>query len=160
MQSSLRHLHLLKTMTARAPAAVTWAEQWDDLKVMWNDGLPTDEIAENLGRSVSAVLTQAARLGLARRSAPGRKAQAAPLPSTIRRAVHPDQASNVIAFHAREEAAILENTAPRHEKRERSCLMCSTSFTSIGSHNRICPRCKSGSAYQVGHDESFRVLSA
>jgi hypothetical protein len=152
MHVSSQRLQILKSMEQRAPAATTWAEQWDELKIMWHAGVPADEIAENLNRSVSAVLTQATRLGLARRTAPGRKSKHPPATA---------YKTNVIAFKARHHAPETEEALPpRHKKQDRSCLMCSTSFVSHGSHNRICPRCKSGAAYQVGHEEAYKVMTA
>jgi hypothetical protein len=150
MRTSSRHLQILKSMEERAPAAKVWAEQWGDLKIMWSSGTPVEVIGENLGRSVSAVLTQATRLGLPRRQSPGRKAKA--------KAAAPRQ-TNVIMFKIRHDAATADVMPPRHEKRERNCLMCSASFNSHGSHNRICRKCKTGAAYQIGHDECYKIMA-
>ena len=150
MPATQRHLQVLKIMEKRAPAAKTWAQQWDELKTMWLAGVPADEIAEKLGRSESAVMTQATRLGLGRREAPGRKATA-PREVQIRN-------TNVIAFKPAHPVEAAE--APRHEKKERDCLMCGPAFMSHGSHNRICPHCKAGAAYQAACNTPHELMTA
>ncbi len=50
-----------------------WQEQDGILREMWMRNQSPTAIAEALGRSVPAIMTRAARLGLPRRFAPGRK---------------------------------------------------------------------------------------
>jgi len=152
-QSTLKQLHHLK------PATVTWAQQWDDLKVMWADNVPVEEIADRLNRSVSAVLTQAVRIGLERRAPSGRKPQnqertAAPKRPVL---VH----SNVVSFsQVRSYSGAAVESPVQASKKPRTCLMCRTDFNSHGSHNRICNRCKEGASYQSAHENEYRILSA
>ena len=149
-KNTLQHLQNL------TPASVTWAEQVDDLRAMWTDGVPTSEIAARLGRTPSSVLTQAVRIGLERRASSGRKAQ-----SGTRAPKAPPSHTNVISFPVRGySGTVVNSAAPQPVKKPRTCLMCSTSFQSHGAHNRICNRCKDCASYQTGHDNEYRVLTA
>lgn len=139
------------------PATITWAEQLDDLRQMWTDGTPTDEIAERLGRSVSSVLTQAVRIGLPRRASSGRKPRN-PETATVKKP--PVRDMNIIAFPSRGVVAGVEQNPVTAVHKSRTCLMCSTTFQSYGSHNRICNRCKDTQCYQAGHDHEFSVKIA
>lgn len=149
----------LRKLDNLQPATTTWAEQIDDLRQMWVDGTPTEEIAEKLGRSVSSVLTQAVRIGLPRRASSGRK------PRNEQAATQPRKAPvrmNVIAFPVRGYSGASVSTAETAVAvhKARNCLMCSSSFQSYGSHNRICNRCKDTNCYQSGHDHEFSVKIA
>lgn len=135
-----------------SPRVTTWAEQLDELRDMWMAAVPTEEIAERLGRSPSAVLTQAARLELPRRAPSGRKARTSGEIKKSRAGITP---TNVITFPLRAETARTPSA-----RKTRDCLMCHTSFNSHGSHNRICPRCKTGAAYQGGHEDGYAVRIA
>ena len=59
--------------TTGQPTAPGWHDQDGLLRDMWLRNQTPQAIASALGRSVPAVMTRAARLGLPRRSAPGRK---------------------------------------------------------------------------------------
>jgi len=143
------------------PAAVTWAQQWDDLKVMWVGGVPVDEIAARLNRTVSAVLTQAARIGLERRAASGRKSQGKNQTPYVKRLRPVLVHSNVVSFsRVRSASGAAVESPVQANKKPRNCLMCSSAFNSHGSHNRICRRCKDTNCYQAGHENEYRILSA
>ena len=146
----------LKTMQDLKPATITWAEQLEELASLWNDGVPTEEIAERLGRSASAVLTQAVRIGLPRRASSGRKSSA----QAGQAAPKTKMPVNVVVFPVRgySGAAVQASHAP--VRQARNCLMCGTSFASHGSHNRICTKCKDTQAYQNGYDPNYSIRSA
>jgi hypothetical protein len=120
-----------------------WQEQDGILREMWMRNQPPLEIAEALGRSIPAIMTRAARLGLPRRFAPGRKpgrrafeeSQNATMPRTETRAKAPAPA---------ETENVMTNVSTR------ICLMCLTKFQSLGRHNRICPTCKNSAEYESG----------
>jgi hypothetical protein len=152
-KDTLTQLHNLK------PATITWAQQWDDLRALWAEGMPVEDIAARLNRTVSAVLTQAVRIGLERRAPSGRKPQRGKEPQTPRRPVLVH--SNVVSIsQVRGYHGTVVESPPQNQKKSRNCLMCKTDFNSHGSHNRICTRCKDGASYQSGHDNEYRVLSA
>jgi hypothetical protein len=108
---------------------------------MWMQNKTPQEISDALNRSVPAIMTRAARLGLPRRSAPGRKPgrrlldNDGSLPPEVRRASVP-----------RTSMALPEDTMPQTSLRV--CLMCLTRFESLGRHNRICTSCKGSSEYE------------
>ncbi|MDP9195153.1 MAG: hypothetical protein M3O22_00015 [Pseudomonadota bacterium] len=110
----------------------SWSDQDQDLRSLWQAGQPPWEIASALGRSVPAIMTRAARLGLPRRFTPGRK------PRSVRNG---EQAA---AARAARNAVKAENPG---NKQLRVCLMCTSDFWSGGPHNRICPRCKDSPEY-------------
>lgn len=123
--------------SASAPAAgPSWSEQDTVLREMWMRNQTPAAIAEALGRSVSAIMTRAARLGLPRRFAPGRKPGVSPQNTVARRA--PQLPDGTTATGALMPAT---NTTPR------VCLMCLKKFQSLGRHNRICSTCKNSSEY-------------
>lgn len=153
-KQTLQKLHDLK------PATLTWAQQMDDLKAMWLDGVPTDEIAERLGRTRSSVLTQAVRAGLERRAAPGRKPQGTTTPRAPKKPALRVVQTNILSFPVRGYSGSVVQTTQPADKKSRTCLMCSTSFQSHGSHNRICNRCKDCAGYQAGHDQEYSILTA
>lgn len=121
------------------PLGPSWQEQDTILRDMWLQNQTPQVIAEALNRSVPAIMTRAARLGLPRRSAPGRKPGRRPLDEKgqpITAAVQ--RVQNRVPQTAVQAAPA---TSPR------VCLMCLTKFESLGRHNRICPSCKGSSEY-------------
>jgi hypothetical protein len=135
------------TSATMAPAA-GWLEQDELLKELWKDNETPASIAEKLGRSVAAIMTRAARLGLPRRSAPGRK------PGYQRK--QSEKNKRLIARATAD--SLLTNTAGKTGdatpetglKQARICLMCLNRFPSEGRHNRICPNCKTSAEYNAG----------
>jgi len=136
------------TTPASPPVAVAgegpnWQEQDGVLRDMWMRNQPPAAIAQALGRSVPAVMTRAARLGLPRRFAPGRKPGRRPV----------DAAGVVRADTARARATAqseAETIEAASQISNRVCLMCLTTFQSMGRHNRICPSCKNSAEYESG----------
>ena len=136
---------------ATAPGATTvvpglgpsWQEQDGTLRDLWMQNKTPQEISEALNRSVAAIMTRAARLGLPRRSAPGRK------PGTRRMG---GQDQNGQAERVSVARAYAPATPPGGETQPqastRICLMCLRQFRSMGRHNRICSSCKSSSEYE------------
>ncbi len=121
------------------PLGPSWQEQDTVLRDLWLQNQTPQAIAEALNRSIPAIMTRAARLGLPRRSAPGRKPGRRPLDdkgmpvSPVTRA--PPRA-------AQETPNTTVATSPR------ICLMCLSRFESLGRQNRICPSCKGSSEYE------------
>jgi hypothetical protein len=155
----LQRTNTLRKLENLKPATVTWAEQLDGLRQMWTDGVPTDEIATALGRTNSSVLTQAVRIGLPRRASSGRKATTV---AVTDKKVSPRLVSqqNVISFPVRGYSGAAIQSMPAPKSQSRKCLMCSSSFPSHGSHNRICGRCKETKSYQAGHDCEYSLKTA
>lgn len=122
---------------AQAISSSGWQEQDSILRDLWLQNLPPATIAERLDRSVAAIMTRAVRLGLPRRSAPGRKPG--------RRIVPVEKKSETRAARARTTSATAEAVNP--ETSLRICLMCLTKFPSEGRHNRICMHCKGSAEY-------------
>lgn len=126
---------------ATAPLASTlatpsWTEQDGELVSLWEKGIKPEEIAVKLKRSAAAVMTRAARLGLQRRYAPGRK---------------PKKLSDLGQSHEKMRMAAklnaqLQTVAPLQA--HRICLMCLKRFQSAGRHNRICVDCKDSAEYK------------
>jgi hypothetical protein len=117
----------------------TWQEQDILLRDLWTQNKTPQEISDQLGRSIAAIMTRAARLGLPRRSAPGRK------PGSHRilqrgevRVTTPRPAS----------LKTQESKDSPPQPSTRICLMCLRPFPSLGRHNRICPSCKSSAEYE------------
>jgi len=124
--------------------APSWAQQDDALRLLWLENKPPEEIAETLHRSVAAVMTRAARLGLPRRAAPGRKKGYKRTDPPRRRFVQKNkmrQASVYVPKEKREEPSQVSM---------RVCLMCLSKFQSLGRFNRICPACKGSAEYATG----------
>ena len=128
-----------------APAVVgpSWQEQDDVLRDMWLKNQTPQAIAESLGRSTAAIMTRAARLGLPRRSSPGRK------PGQRRQ----DNQTSVLGGNDRSATAtrsqVASETSPLvSQTSPRVCLMCLTKFQSQGRHNRICSTCRHSSEYE------------
>ena len=129
-----------------AAPVLNWLEQDDILRDLWVQNLPPQVISEKLGRSIAAIMTRAARLGLPRRAQPGRKPGSRSLPRdpskprpervTRRRRMGKDEAE--VAVDAVRDPAM------------RVCLMCLNRFSSEGRFNRICPSCKGTSEYAAG----------
>ncbi len=115
-----------------------WQDQDVQLRDLWSQNLAPPVIAEKLGRSVAAIMTRAVRLGLPRRSAPGRKPGQKRPPSDLNRNAGVKVRASKMA------------EAPVGDPALRICLMCLEKFQSAGRHNRICSSCKSSSEYSAG----------
>lgn len=136
----------------------SWSDQDETLRALWKDNKSPEEISVALGRSVAAIMTRAARLGLPRRAAPGRKRgykrvdrpyKTLPAAGTRVRVTLPPQTGEEEVYRA-------------PEIKTRICLMCLTKFQSQGPHNRICPSCKGSAEYATGSstpDFAFKVIS-
>ena len=125
------------------PAGIpaSWAIQDNILRDLWQRNLSPDLIGAQLNRSVPAIMTRAARLGLPRRAAPGRK-------RVLR---SPDEVRVRQTERSRTRSAELkEALAPKEGVATRVCLMCVAPFQSQGRHNRICPKCKGSTEYEAG----------
>lgn len=123
---------------ASGTSGPTWQEQDVLLRSLWTQNKTPQEISGVLGRSVAAILTRAARLGLPRRSAPGRKPGSRRIfQSGEVRVSAPRPASNKSYGSG---AETVSST--------RICLMCLRPFPSLGRHNRICTSCKNSVEYQ------------
>ena len=117
----------------------SWQEQDVLLRDLWTQNKTPQEISDFLGRSIAAIMTRAARLGLPRRSAPGRKPGSRHLlQNGEARVTTPRPASNKPQ----------ENKDPSQQPSTRICLMCLRPFPSQGRHNRICPSCKNSTEYE------------
>jgi hypothetical protein len=121
---------------AAPSAGPTWQEQDGVLRDLWLKNQPPQAIAEALGRSIPAIMTRAARLGLPRRAAPGRK------PGVRRTEGMSAERTTVRAATQAQQAAVAVQTSLR------VCLMCLNKFESLGKHNRICSTCKGSSEYE------------
>lgn len=128
------------------PQTSTWLDQDDTLRELWLSNESPAMIAERLGRSVAAVMTRAARLGLPRRAAPGRK------PGYQRKKNVDRDGMSALGAPTSRHAALLKShaAAPQAMPMARICLMCLTKFPSEGRHNRICPSCKGSAEYNAG----------
>ena len=126
-------------IAAASPAELgpNWQEQDGVLREMWMQNQAPAAIAATLGRSVPAVMTRAARLGLPRRFAPGRKPGRHASEDVAARREAP-------AARAAPEAEAAAQAAPR------ICLMCLAKFQSLGRFNRICSTCKNSAEYESG----------
>ncbi len=118
-------------------SAPSWQEQDILLRDLWTQNKSQQEISAILGRSVAAIMTRAARLGLPRRAAPGRKPGSRRVVTGDVRMTSPRPSSNK---SSESKEAVQTST--------RICLMCLRSFPSQGPHNRICPSCKNSSEYE------------
>lgn len=124
---------------------LNWIEQDPLLREMWLRHEKPEKIAADLGRTVAAIMTRAARLGLPRRAAPGRK------PGYKRK----EGVRKASALFARRKDSFDKKTSQDIEeaapvKLVRICLMCLNRFPSEGRHNRICPNCKGSAEYAAG----------
>lgn len=121
------------------PLGPSWQEQDKILRDMWLQNQTPQAISEALNRSFPAIMTRAARLGLPRRSAPGRKPGRRPL----------DDKGMPISPVTRSMARSVQSTAQvAPTTSSRVCLMCLNKFESLGRQNRICPSCKGSSEYE------------
>jgi len=133
-------------LSAPAPSAAliigpSWQEQDPTLRDLWMQNKTPQEISALLNRSIAAIMTRAARLGLPRRAAPGRK----PGSRRILDPNAPEQTRLAVPRPAIRRA--LDGEAPPQTS-ERICLMCLCGFQSQGRHNRICSSCKGSSEYE------------
>ncbi|MGE0109346.1 MAG: hypothetical protein AB7S81_06260 [Bdellovibrionales bacterium] len=128
---------------------VSWQDQDDLLRTLWHQKVPQEDIAENLGRSVAAVMTRAARLGLPRRTAPGRKRgyKRTDIPKRAKKKTLVTQ-TKTKRISTKSPANEIDEDSP--EVMMRVCLMCLKKFKSQGRHNRICPTCKGSAEYNTG----------
>ena len=120
----------------------SWQEQDIVLREMWTQNKTQQEIADALGRSVPAIMTRAARLGLPRRSAPGRK-------PGQRSVNHSQGAASQNTMRRPPRAAVGTDTDTVPQTSARICLMCLKKFESYGRHNRICSTCKGSAEYET-----------
>ncbi len=130
---------------ASSTLGVSWQSQDGVLTDLWRQNKTPQEISAVLGRSVGAIMTRAARLGLPRRSAPGRKAGS--------RNIKDIQDTKNVSARARaplsRKSGDLSEEGSVSQTSTRVCLMCLRSFQSMGRHNRICPSCKGSAEYAV-----------
>lgn len=125
----------------------SWLEQDEQLRALWHENKTPEEISAILARSVAAIMTRAARLGLPRRAAPGRK-------RGYKRTDAPRHEKTVRVRVRTSRTALYDNeedeAAVRAQVSMRVCLMCLNKFESQGKHNRICPSCKGSAEYVTG----------
>ncbi|NDE90323.1 MAG: hypothetical protein EB059_04180 [Alphaproteobacteria bacterium] len=114
----------------------SWTEQDEILVSLWSKGEKPESIAVSLNRSVAAVMTRAARLGLQRRFAPGRKPKKAG-----------DTETSLAGLRNAARLSAQLQTTPAQQS-HRICLMCLSRFQSAGRHNRICGNCKGSPEYR------------
>jgi hypothetical protein len=127
-------------MSARQASPPGWHDQDGILREMWLRNQPPQAIAEALGRSIPAIMTRAARLGLPRRAAPGRK-------PSIRQDQQTGGLPRAVPPPARAVQPAAAESAPQTSLRV--CLMCLNKFESAGRHNRICSTCKNSAEYET-----------
>lgn len=106
------------------------AKQDEDLRTLWEQGASTLSIAAVVNRSKASVLARAIRLGLKRKSRPGRKAQ-----SKVYRKPHAEDPCKIVNMIA---ALKIEDPVIK-----RKCLNCTSPFTTTSPYNRVCGPCKS-----------------
>lgn len=123
----------------------SWQEQDGILRDLWLQNKTPQEIAEDLNRSVAAVMTRAARLGLPRRTAPGRKPGVRRMDGGQR---EEQQTARVPVMRTSNALPSAAGDLPSQAS-TRVCLMCLREFRSMGRHNRICSSCKSSSEYEA-----------
>ena len=136
------------TGTAEEPASEilpgsgpSWLDQDPVLREMWLNNQTPQEISSVLNRSIAAIMTRAARLGLPRRSAPGRK------PGQRRQ--DPQDRNTAVTARSMARVATGDTTLSKAVQTSlRVCLMCLTKFESQGRHNRICSSCRNSSEYE------------
>lgn len=128
---------------AASPVGASWQEQDGILRDLWMQNKTPQQIGEVLGRSVPAIMTRAARLGLPRRSAPGRKPGAA----STRRLPSQHDGDGTQQPQKRSIVSTPDMSQPIAQVSLRICLMCLKKFESAGRHNRICSPCKGSAEY-------------
>ncbi len=142
-------LPLLNEDEKAALAIADWQAQDPILRDLWIKRTP-EEIAVLLGRTVGAIRTRAARLGLPRRAPPGRKPGSRMMREEDLSALHgvpyPSGESEGQVFKPKRIRPAEEKPAIDPPVR-RICLMCLSEFPSLGRHNRICPSCKESAEY-------------
>lgn len=141
------------------PAGVSWLDQDEQLRTLWIEKKSPDEISAVLGRSVAAIMTRAARLGLPRRAAPGRK-RGYKRTDAPKRKTSTSSAPRIRVRAATHDNAE-EEAAAKARMKSRVCLMCLNKFESLGSFNRICPGCKGSADYVKGSstpDFAYKVM--
>lgn len=123
-------------------STASWQDQDPVLRDLWMKNQTPQQIADVLGRSVPAIMTRAARLGLPRRSAPGRK------PGVRRQdRMMVGGQPGAMTTTARPRLSPAVEAPPQTSLRV--CLMCLTKFESAGRHNRICSSCKGSAEYET-----------
>ena len=122
--------------TAPTMGTPSWTEQDEQLTTLWQKGEKPEDIAGVLNRSVAAVMTRAARLGLQRRFAPGRKPKK----------LSYEEMNQANMRNMARLSGQLQTTPAQLS--HRICLMCLNRFQSQGRHNRICSSCKDSPAYR------------
>lgn len=133
--------------TSDAPGALpgligpSWQEQDATLRDLWLQNKTPQEISDVLNRSVAAIMTRAARLGLPRRAAPGRKPGSRRMPDSSGEQQHTRVSTPRPATRVATEGEVVAQPSAR------ICLMCLRSFQSQGRHNRICSSCKGSAEY-------------
>lgn len=152
-----RALDVLAQDSALVPV-VAWQDQDALLRTLWLENKTPDEISEQLGRSVAAIMTRAARLSLPRRSAPGRKRgyKRTDAPRRIRSSA----VSTCSKMQHKSSVCDELEEVVNPEIVARVCLMCLKKFQSQGRHNRICPSCKGSAEYSTGSatpDFAFQI---
>jgi len=137
--------------------ASNWLDQDPILRELWQNNEKPAQIAEKLGRSIAAVMTRAARLGLPRRSAPGRKPGYQRKQSEKNKRLLSRASAETLMASADSQKA--DRATESNMKLARICLMCLKRFPSEGRHNRICPSCKSSAEYNTGNSipDIFKV---
>jgi hypothetical protein len=131
---------------AENPLGLGWQQQDGMLRDLWMQNKTPQDISAILGRSIPAIMTRAARLGLPRRTAPGRK----PGSGGTRRLPSADDADPIQDVRRAASKPKKADPPPRElEPHEglRVCLMCLKKFASEGRHNRICVPCKGSAEY-------------
>ena len=128
--------------TTAAPIGTSWQEQDGVLRDLWMQNKTPQEIGDVLGRSIPAIMTRAARLGLPRRTAPGRKPGAG---GTRRLQPYGGEGENVQQQKRSITSSPVADTMSQAQLRV--CLMCLRKFESAGRHNRICSPCKGSAEY-------------
>ena len=132
-------------MAALSERSLNWLDQDELLRELWLRNEKPSKIAGQLGRSVAAIMTRAARLGLPRRSAPGRK------PGYQRKDIVRKAASSLSKVAgSRGEDKVTREATDSGMHSVRICLMCLNRFPSEGRHNRICSNCKGSADYNAG----------
>jgi hypothetical protein len=122
--------------TAPTMGMPSWTEQDEQLSALWQKGEKPEAIAQVLNRSVAAVMTRAARLGLQRRFAPGRKPKKLGYDD-----MNQANLRNMAKLNAQLQTV-------QSQMSHRICLMCLSRFQSAGRHNRICQSCKDSPEYR------------
>ncbi len=138
----------IKEAALSVPQSSNWLDQDETLREMWLNNEPPAQIAERLNRSIAAIMTRAARLGLPRRSAPGRKPGYQRKKANTESQINSRERSVAAPSHYTDSRG--DAGASNHMPMVRICLMCLNKFPSEGRHNRICSSCKGSAEYSAG----------